>query len=170
MTCERKKKDYYRFTSQQGLHIYSLWARLSPYLWRLIHRCDWRSCHNRGGILDASRKIHRKIHVCVGLLFGCHSIPLWSDCDHDFIALFGTLGFECECLIFPIDVELYDHRCITNRGSGGTQDGCLSLDTAHSWETILEYHKVQRHDRIPDSRRDIFYGCHWNPDQLIRQL
>jgi hypothetical protein len=24
MTCERKKKDNYRFTSRQGLHVYSL--------------------------------------------------------------------------------------------------------------------------------------------------
>jgi hypothetical protein len=27
----------------------------------LGHRCDWRTCHSRRGILDASRKFHRKI-------------------------------------------------------------------------------------------------------------
>jgi hypothetical protein len=42
----------------------------------LGHRCDWRTCHNRRGILSASRKFHRKILNCAGLLIGCHSIPL----------------------------------------------------------------------------------------------
>jgi hypothetical protein len=32
------------------------------------HRCDWRTCHSRRGILDASRKIRRKILSCAGLL------------------------------------------------------------------------------------------------------
>jgi hypothetical protein len=80
------------------------------------------------------------------------------------VALFGTLGFECECLLFRADVELYDPSYNINRGSGGTQDGCLSLDTAHSLEAILEYHEVHMHERIPDSHWDIFYGSHWKPD------
>jgi hypothetical protein len=42
--------------------------------------------------------------------------------DHDLVALFGTLWFECECLLFPADVELYDPSCNINRGSGGTQE------------------------------------------------
>jgi hypothetical protein len=41
----------------------------------LGHRCDWRTCHNRRDILDASRKFRRKILNCAGLLIGCHSIP-----------------------------------------------------------------------------------------------
>jgi hypothetical protein len=40
----------------------------------LGHRCDWRTCRSKRGILDASRKFHRKILGCVGLLIGCHSI------------------------------------------------------------------------------------------------
>jgi hypothetical protein len=40
----------------------------------LSHRCDWRTCHNRHGILDASRKYCRKILGCTGLLIGCHNI------------------------------------------------------------------------------------------------
>jgi hypothetical protein len=107
-----------------------------------------------------SIKFCRKILGCAGIVIGCHSIPLRSDHDHDVFALFGTLGFECECLLFPSDVELYDPSCIIGRGSGGTQDRCLSSDTAHSWEAILEYHKVHRHERIPDSHRDIFRGSH----------
>jgi hypothetical protein len=98
-----------------------------------------------------SRKFHRKKFGGAGLLIGCHSIPLWSDRDHDLVALFGTLGFECKCLLFPADVEIYDPSCNINRGSGGTQDRCMSSDTAHSWETNLEYHKVHRHERIPNS-------------------
>jgi hypothetical protein len=74
-----------------------------------------------GGILDASRKFHRKILGCTGLLIVCHTIPLRSDHDHDLVALFGTLGFECECLIFPANVELYDPSCNSNHGSGGTK-------------------------------------------------
>jgi hypothetical protein len=101
--------------------------------------CDWRSCHNRGGILDTSKKIQGKILGCTGLLIGCHGIPLWFDRDHDLVALFGTLGFECECLLFPADVELYGASCNINRGSSGTQDGWMSSDTTHSWEVILKY-------------------------------
>jgi hypothetical protein len=117
-----------------------------------------------------SRKFCRKILGCAWLLIGYHSIPLWSDRNHDLVALFGTLGLECECLLFHVDVELYDPSCIINPGSSGRQDGCLSSDTAHSWEAILEYHEVHMHERIPDSHRDIFHGCHWKPDQLIRQM
>jgi hypothetical protein len=69
-----------------------------------------------------SRKFRRKILGYVGLLIGCHSIPLQSNRDHDLVALFGTLGFECGCLLFPADVELYDPSCNINRGSSGTQE------------------------------------------------
>jgi hypothetical protein len=72
MTCETKKRrwDNYRFTSWRELHIYSLRAILSPYLWRLICRCNWISCRNRGGILDVSRKFCRKISAALGFLSG----------------------------------------------------------------------------------------------------
>jgi hypothetical protein len=33
----------------------------------LVHRCDWRTCHSRRGILDASRNFCRKILDCIGL-------------------------------------------------------------------------------------------------------
>jgi hypothetical protein len=108
MTCESLKRDNYQFTSQRELHIYSPRATLSQYLWRLICQCDWRSCRNWGGILDASRKFRRKKLNCAGLLIGCHSIPLRFAHDHDVVALFGTIGFECGCLLFRADVELYD--------------------------------------------------------------
>jgi hypothetical protein len=34
----------------------------------LGHRCDWRTCHSRRGILDVSTRFHRKILDCAGLL------------------------------------------------------------------------------------------------------
>jgi hypothetical protein len=35
------------------------------------HRCEWRTCHSRRGILDASRKFHRKKFLAVlGFLSG----------------------------------------------------------------------------------------------------
>jgi hypothetical protein len=40
------------------------------------HWCDSRTCHSRCGILDALRKLRQKILGCVGLLIGCHNIPL----------------------------------------------------------------------------------------------
>jgi hypothetical protein len=33
----------------------------------LGHRCDWRTCHSRRGIIDASRKFQQKILSCAGL-------------------------------------------------------------------------------------------------------
>jgi hypothetical protein len=41
----------------------------------LGHRCDWRTCHSRRGILDAPRKFRRRILDCAGLLIGSHNIP-----------------------------------------------------------------------------------------------
>jgi hypothetical protein len=34
----------------------------------LSHQRNWRTCHSRHGILDASRKFHRTILNCIGLL------------------------------------------------------------------------------------------------------
>jgi hypothetical protein len=48
----KRKWDNYCFTSWRELHVYSPWARLSPYIWRLIRRCDWRSCRNRRGFFS----------------------------------------------------------------------------------------------------------------------
>jgi hypothetical protein len=86
----------------------------------LGRRCDWRTCHSRCDILDASRKFCRKILDCAELLIGCHSILLWPDRDHDLVALFGTHSFESECLLLPANVELDDPSCNIDRGSSGT--------------------------------------------------
>jgi hypothetical protein len=74
-----------------------------------------------------SRKFRRKILSCAGLLIGCHSISLWSDRDHDLVALFDTLGFECGCLLFTADVELYDPSCNINRTPVVLKNGLLKM-------------------------------------------
>jgi hypothetical protein len=68
-----------------------------------------------------SKKICRIFFDYAGLLIGCHSIPLWSNRDHDLVALFGNIGFEYGCLLFPTDVDLYDPSCNINCGSSGAQ-------------------------------------------------
>jgi hypothetical protein len=136
----------------------------------LGHRCNWKTCRSRCGILDASRKFHRKILGCAGLLIRCHGIPLQSNRDHDLVALFGTFGFECECLLFNDDVELYDPNCNINCGSHGTQESPPKNEQYLMIDIHLEYHEVHRYERISDSHRDIFRNSHWTPDRLIHQL
>jgi hypothetical protein len=80
------------------------------------------------------------------------------------------LGFECGCLLFPADVELYDPSCNINHGSGGTQEWPPKNKWYLMTDIHFEYHKVHRHKRIPDSHRDIFRDSHRMPNQLIRQL
>jgi hypothetical protein len=102
------------------------------------------------------------------LLIGCHSIPLQSDCDHDLVALLGTLGFECECVLFPADVELYDPSYNINHGSDGTQEWPPMNERYLMTNIHLEYLEVHRYERILDSHWDIFRSSHWTPDRLIR--
>jgi hypothetical protein len=126
----------------------------------LSHRCDWRTCRSRRGILDASRKFCRKILGYTGLLIGCHSIPLQSDRDHDLVALLSTLVFECECLLFPTDVELYHPSYNINHGSDGTQEWHPKNERYLMIDMHLEYHEVHKYERILDSHRDIFRNSH----------
>jgi hypothetical protein len=48
----KRKWDNYRFTSRRELHVYSPRTKLSTYLWRLICRCDWRSCRHWCGLFS----------------------------------------------------------------------------------------------------------------------
>jgi hypothetical protein len=125
---------------------------------------------HRRGILDASKKIRRKILGCTGLLIGCHTIPLQSDRDHDLVALLGTLGFERECLLFLADVELYDPTCNITRGSGGTQEWPPKNEQYLMTDIHLKYHEVHIYERLPNSHRDIFRNSHSTLERLIRQL
>jgi hypothetical protein len=111
-----------------------------------------------------------KILGCAGLLIRCYSIPLWSDRDHDLVALFGTLGFECGCLLFPANVDLYDPSCNINHGSSGTQEWPPMNEQYLTTDIHFMYQEVHRHERIPDSHQDTFHDSHWTPDELFRQL
>jgi hypothetical protein len=108
------------------------------------HQCDWRSCSNRGDIFDALRKFHRKILGCARLLIGCYNFPFRSDCDHDLVAFFGTLGFKYRYLLFPADVELYNPSCNINRGSGGTQEWPLKNERYLTTDIHFEYQSDKR--------------------------
>jgi hypothetical protein len=67
------------------------------------------------------------------------------------VALFGTLGFECECRLFLADVELYDPSCNINRGSSGTQEWPPKNEWHLMTNIYFKYHEVHRHERILDS-------------------
>jgi hypothetical protein len=118
--AENEIWDNYRFILPVRASHFRSVSKTVSILEDLGCRCDWRTCHSRHGILGGSRKIHRKILDYTRLLIRCHSIPLWPDRDHDLVALFDTLGFECECLLLPVDVELDDPNCNIDRGSIGT--------------------------------------------------
>jgi hypothetical protein len=115
-TAENRMRDNYQFILPMRASHFRFVSKAASIPEDLGHQRDWRTCNSRHGILDASRKFRRKILGCAGLLIGCHSIPLWSDHDHDLVALFGALGIECECLLLPADVELDDPSCNINHG------------------------------------------------------
>jgi hypothetical protein len=86
------------------------------------------------------------------------------------VELLGTIGFKCECILFPTDVELYDPNCNINRGSGGTQEWPPTNEWYLTIDIHLEYHEVHRYERISNSHWDISRNSHWTLDQLIYQL
>jgi hypothetical protein len=95
---------------------------------------------------------------------------LWSDHDHDLVTQFGTHGFECECLLLPIDVELDDPSCNINHGSSDTQEWTPKNKWSLTTDIHFEYHEVHGYERIPDSHWDIFRNSYWTLDRLTRQL
>jgi hypothetical protein len=65
---ENEMRDNYRFILPvRAPHFMSV-SKTVSISEDLSHRCDWRTCHSRRGILDAPRKNHRKILSCAGLL------------------------------------------------------------------------------------------------------
>jgi hypothetical protein len=99
-----------------------------------------------------------------------YSVPLWSERDHDLVALFSTLGFECECLLLPAHIELDDPSCNINHGPNDTQEWPPKNKWHLTTDIHLEYHEVHGYERIPDSQWDIFRNSYWTPDRLICQL
>jgi hypothetical protein len=100
---------------------------------------DWRTCRSRHGILDASRKFHRKILGYAGLLIWCHSIlrssvsrlrvtshVLWQDIyasypslahesvDSNRAATREVHGVVDELLMHPVNFHVDDPSGLTN--------------------------------------------------------
>jgi hypothetical protein len=132
-------QDNYRFILLVRASYFRSVSKTVSILEHLGCWCDWRTCRSRRGIFDVMKKFRRKILGCARLLIRCHSIPLQSDHDHDLVALLGTLGFECECLLFPVDDELYDPSYNINRGSGGTQEWPPRNELYLTTDIHLEY-------------------------------
>jgi hypothetical protein len=67
--AENKMRDNYRFILPVRASHFRSVSKTVSIPEDLGHWCDWRTCHNRHGILAESRKFHRKILDCAGLLF-----------------------------------------------------------------------------------------------------
>jgi hypothetical protein len=65
---ENEMRDNYRFILLVRASYFRSMSRTISILEDLGHRCDWRTCHSRRGILDALKKFHKKILGCDGLL------------------------------------------------------------------------------------------------------
>jgi hypothetical protein len=72
---ENEMRDNYRFILPVRASHYRYVSKTISIPEDLGHWCDWRTCRSRRGILNVSRKFHRKIIGCAGLLIGCHRIP-----------------------------------------------------------------------------------------------
>jgi hypothetical protein len=72
--AENEVRDNYRFILPVRASHFRSVSKTVSIPKDLGHRCNWRTCCSRRGILDASRKFHRKIIGCAGLLIRCHSI------------------------------------------------------------------------------------------------
>jgi hypothetical protein len=73
---ENEMRDNYQFILPMRVSHFRSMRKTVSIPEDLGHRCDWRTCHSRRGILGASRKFRPKILGCAGLLIGCHSI-MW---------------------------------------------------------------------------------------------
>jgi hypothetical protein len=127
----------------------------------LGHRCDWRTCHSRHGILDASRKFHRKNLDFARLLIGCHSIPwlfvsplrvtfhvLWQHChasypsrvlelvDLNLAAAREVLGVGDELLMNPVNFHVDDTSLLINGHSGWIRKGFPRMMEVYWWGSI----------------------------------
>jgi hypothetical protein len=117
----------------------------------LGHRWDWRTCHSRCGILDASRKFRRRILDYAGLLIRCHSIPqpsvswlrvsshvLWQHLhasypsqahvlvDSNLPVAREVLGVVDELLINPVNFHVDDPSLVIN-GRSDFRKGFLRI-------------------------------------------
>jgi hypothetical protein len=73
--AENEMRDNYRFILPARASHFRSVSKTVSIPEDLGCRRNWRTCHSRRGILDASRKFQQKILCYAGLLIGCHSIP-----------------------------------------------------------------------------------------------
>jgi hypothetical protein len=66
--AENEIRDNYQFILPVRASHFRSVSRTISIPEDLGHRCDWRTCRSRHGILDVSRKFHRKNLGCAGLL------------------------------------------------------------------------------------------------------
>jgi hypothetical protein len=64
---EKEMLDNYRFILPVRASHFRSVSKTISILKDLGHRCDWRTCYSRRGILDTSRKFCRRILDCAGL-------------------------------------------------------------------------------------------------------
>jgi hypothetical protein len=117
-----------------------------------------------------SRKFSRKILDCARLLIGCHSILSCLIVTMTWLHFLVRLGLNVDVSSFLLMLSFYDPSCNINRCSGGTQEWPPKNKRYLMSHIHFKYHKVHRHERIPDSHQDIFLNSHWTSDRLIRQL
>jgi hypothetical protein len=65
---DNEMPDNYRFILPTRASHFGFVSEIVSMPEDLCHRCGRRTCRSMRGILDASRKIHRKILSCAGLL------------------------------------------------------------------------------------------------------
>jgi hypothetical protein len=66
--AENEMRDNYRFILPARASHFRYVSKTVSIPEDLGRRCDWRTCHSRRGIIDASRKFRQKILDCAGLL------------------------------------------------------------------------------------------------------
>jgi hypothetical protein len=68
--AENEMRDNYRFILPVRAPHFRSMCKTFSIPEDLGRRCDWITCRSRRGIIDASRKFHRKISATLGFLSG----------------------------------------------------------------------------------------------------
>jgi hypothetical protein len=156
----------------------------------LGHWCDWITCHSRSGILDASRKFHRKIFGCSGRLIWCRSIlqPSVSQLrvtshvllqnlhtsypsraresvDSNLVAACKVLGVVDELLMNLVNFHADDPPRLINGRSDPLQEGLPEDDGGLLTRIHIHDHEINQGRRILELNQHILcypIGLHHN--------
>jgi hypothetical protein len=136
---ENEMQDNYQFILPMRASHFRFVSKTISIPEDLDCQCNWRTCHSRRGILDASRKFRRKILSYAGLFIGCYSIlrpsisrlratshVLWQNLlasypsrayesvDSNLAATCEVLGVVDELLMNPINFHADDPSRLIN--------------------------------------------------------